>query len=65
MYWKIEPHDNKDYDYCVMPARNEVDHRKALEYAQARLEKIWDELKPGNKGTVSIELCDGEEENKK
>ena len=30
MYWKIEPHEDTDYDYCVMPADTEKDHKAAL-----------------------------------
>lgn len=60
MYWKIEPYNNGDADYCVMPAESEEDHRAALEYAQARIEDGWDQLKSGKKAVVTIELCDGD-----
>ena len=41
-YWEITPHESDEFDYCVMPAETETDHRAALEYAQARLEQLWD-----------------------
>jgi len=59
MYWKIEPYNTSNADCCVMPAETEEDHSAALEYAQARLKDGWDRLKPGQKATVTIELCDG------
>ena len=59
-FWKIEPYNNHDADYCVMPANTETDHRSALEYAQARIEAGWDQIKEGQKTTVTIELCTGE-----
>jgi hypothetical protein len=60
-YWEITPHENKDYDSAIMPAETENDHRAALEYAQARLESLWDSLawEEGPK-TVTIEMKKGE-----
>ena len=60
MYWRVEPYNTHDADYCVMPADTEADHRAALEYAQARIEDGWDQLEPGQKATVTIELCEGD-----
>ena len=62
MHWKIAPFENKDANYCLLPADTETDHHYALEYAQDRLEQGWDELafEPfGTQCTVTIELCYG------
>ena len=59
MYWKIEPYQTNDADCCVLPAETEEDHRAALEYAQARMEDIWDGLEVGEKKTITIQLCEG------
>ena len=56
-YWEITPHDNSDYDSCVLPAETEGDHRAALEYAKAQLESLWDSTAHNvGKKTVTIEL---------
>lgn len=56
-YWEITPHENKDYDSAIMPAETEEHHRAALEYAQARLESLWDSLAWENgPKTVTIEM---------
>lgn len=60
MYWRIEPYETNEYDACLMPADTESDHIRALEYAQDRLEEIWDQMTPGKSGHVTIELCEGE-----
>ena len=60
MYWKIEPYHSNDADFCIMPADTEEDRQGALQYAQDQIEAVWDQLKPGQKGTVTIELCEGE-----
>ena len=61
-YWMIEPYSNNDFDYCVMPADTEEQHRKALEYAIERLEAAWDSLEVGEKATVTLELKDDNNE---
>lgn len=53
MYWKIEPCYEEDADYAVLPADTEADHRTALEYAQGRLEYLWDEVGEGESATRS------------
>ena len=60
-YWKITPHQDSDYDYCVMPAETEGDHQSALKYAQDRLEEAWDSTshEDGPK-SVTVEICEGE-----
>lgn len=60
MYWKIEPYETRDADYCVMAAETEDDHRAALDYAYKRLEDQWDQLRPGEEAMVTIRLCEGE-----
>ena len=63
MYWKIEPHESIDADYCLMPASSNSDHHAALRYAQDRLEEGWDEMANmpfGTPVTVTIELLEGE-----
>ncbi len=60
MYWKITPYHNHDADYCVMPGNTENEHWAALDYAHERLESGWDQLKPGQLATITIECCDGE-----
>jgi hypothetical protein len=59
MYWEIEPHEDGDYDVCVMLGDSEDDHRLALEYATARLESLFDTLEEGDKATVTIKCCKG------
>jgi hypothetical protein len=43
-YWIITPSKNTSHDSTAMPAENEDDARKALEYAQEVLESQWDEV---------------------
>jgi hypothetical protein len=61
-YWEITPHEDSSYDFCLMPANTEEQHRAALEYAQARLESGWDGLEVGQEITVTIKLCEGIDE---
>ena len=61
LVWIIEPHANKDYDECWLPAGPElVKERRAQEalaYAKDRLEDLWDSAEEGSgPQTVSIEL---------
>lgn len=60
-YWEITPYHNNDTDSCVLPAETEKDHRAALEYAQDRLEQLWDESANDidTEINVSMKLCDG------
>jgi len=59
-YWKISPHEDMDFDSCVMPAATEEDHQNALEYAQDMLVAAWENLTFGDgKASVTIELCSG------
>jgi len=60
MYWKIEPYHTNEADFCVLPAEDDLDHQIALDYAKERLEEVWDQLGPGEKATVNIELCEGD-----
>ena len=60
MYWEITPFETREFDSCVMPAENESDHRAAFEYAQARLEDLWDQAKPDVTATVTITQRSGE-----
>ena len=59
-YWEIAPYHNSNADSCVLPGDTEEQHRAALEYAQERLESLWDSLahEEGPK-TVTIELHKG------
>lgn len=56
-HWEIEPYHSSDADICVLPAETEDDHRKALEYAENRLEELWDGMEIGQEATVKIRLC--------
>ena len=42
--WRIEPHKSDEYDYCLMEAKTDDNHRDALTYAQEVLEQQWDEM---------------------
>jgi len=57
MHWEIEPYHNNEADICEMPADNPDDHRKALEYAQKRLEELWDLSDIGEEIIVKMTLC--------
>lgn len=58
--WKVEPSLDQDYDYCILAAEDNEDHRTALRYAQEVLEQQWDDMydDPSSKSTVSMELID-------
>tara|TARA_Y100000310_G_scaffold63841_1_gene59267 strand:+ start:45 stop:242 length:198 start_codon:yes stop_codon:yes gene_type:complete len=59
MYWEIEPYHTNEADICQLPAETEEDHRKAIDYAQARLFELWDRLEEGQEATVKIRLVKG------
>jgi len=62
-YWTVTPHEDSQYDCCILPAESEADHRAALEYAQARLESLWDSTAwdgSPKQVTVTMEIKDGE-----
>lgn len=61
-YWKIEPYENNDADYCVMSANTDEEHEAALCYAQDRLEGQWDGVEIGQKVSVTMKLCDDDNE---
>ena len=63
MYWKITPYYNNDADFNIMPAETEEEYKKAIEYAQARLEDGWTNIFFNKKPvtvTFILELCDAE-----
>lgn len=61
-YWKITPYHDSEADDCIMLADTEGHHRTALQYAIDRLESGWDGLEVGEKVTVTMELCEDENE---
>lgn len=61
-YWKITPHQDSSYDDCIMPAETEEDNIKAFSYAHDRLEGIWDSMEVGQKNSVTMELCEDDNE---
>lgn len=59
-YWEIEPHKDKQYDVCILPANTNEDHQRAREYAHEVLDDIWDQLEEGQEKTVTLKLIDGD-----
>lgn len=61
MYWKITPHAEPNYDYCILPAYLNEPYSPALEYAIARLAENFYAMEAGGDVFVlTIELCDDE-----
>jgi hypothetical protein len=59
-YWEITPHQNTDYESCILPGETEENHQAALTYAKERLESLWDSLAHfDGPRTVTIELHKG------
>jgi hypothetical protein len=60
MYWKITYSNTQDAGISRLPAETPDDHEFAMQYAKNRLEKLWGDLDPDQKATVTIELCSGD-----
>lgn len=59
-YWSISPSPYIGSEgSAFLRADSEADHRKALEFAQQRLEEGWDSLEVGDSFSVTLELCRG------
>jgi len=57
MHWEIEPYHNNEADICILPAKTDDDHHRALKYAQEILEGLWDGMEVGQEASVKIRLC--------
>jgi hypothetical protein len=53
--WIVTPHADGDYDEWWGPSKTDEDHHRALAYATARLEELWDQYEGPGPVSVTIE----------
>lgn len=53
--WIVTPHASSEFDYWIAPGETEEQDGEALDYAQSRMEEMWDQAEAGTEFAVKME----------